>query len=95
MQERGCLMHFARLANTLLKDEEIARDNHVFDCNFAKHSKKSSYLVVSNSENCELTALIQRNTRFRDFKLNLLREMTKGKYEGHSLCLTFLLRILL
>jgi len=40
MQERGCLMHFARLANTLLKDEEIARDNHVFDCNFAKHSKK-------------------------------------------------------
>jgi len=21
-QERGCLMHFARLANTLLKDEE-------------------------------------------------------------------------
>jgi len=44
MQERGCLMHFARLANTLLKDEEIARDNHVFDCNFAKHSKKSSYL---------------------------------------------------
>jgi len=28
-QERGCLMHFARLANTLLKDEECARDNHV------------------------------------------------------------------
>jgi len=26
-QERGCLMHFARLANTLLKDEESARDN--------------------------------------------------------------------
>jgi len=25
-QERGCLMHFARLANTLLKDEESARD---------------------------------------------------------------------
>ena len=23
-QERGCLMHFARLANTLLKDEESA-----------------------------------------------------------------------
>jgi len=94
MQERGCLMHFARLANTLLKDEEIARDNHVFDCNFAKHSK-NQVTCVSNSENCELTALIQRNTRFRDFKRNLLREMTKGKYEGHSLCLTFLLRILL
>jgi len=23
-QERGCLMHFARLANTLLKDEKSA-----------------------------------------------------------------------
>jgi len=37
-EERGCLMHFARLANTLLKDEESARDNHVFACNFAKYS---------------------------------------------------------
>ena len=26
-QERGCLMHFARLANTLIKDEESARVN--------------------------------------------------------------------
>jgi len=33
-QERGCLMHFARLANTLLKDGESARDNHVLACNF-------------------------------------------------------------
>ena len=29
-------LHFARLANTLLKDEESARDNHVLPCNFAK-----------------------------------------------------------
>jgi len=36
-QERGCLMHFARLANTLLNDEESARDKHVFSCNFAKY----------------------------------------------------------
>ena len=36
MQECGCLMHFARLANTLLKDEERARDKHVIVCNFAK-----------------------------------------------------------
>jgi len=36
-QERGCLMHFARLANTLLKDEESARDSHVVLCNFAKY----------------------------------------------------------
>jgi len=33
-----CLMHFAHLANTLLKDEESARDNHVLACNFAKFS---------------------------------------------------------
>ena len=37
-QERGCLMHFARLTNTLLKDEESARDNHVLACHFAKYS---------------------------------------------------------
>jgi len=37
-QERRCLMHFVRLANTLLKDEESARNNHVFACNFAKYS---------------------------------------------------------
>jgi len=36
-QERGCLIHFARLTNTLLKDEEGARDNHVLACNFAKY----------------------------------------------------------
>jgi len=36
-QERGCLMRFARLANTLLNNEESARDNHVFPCNFAKY----------------------------------------------------------
>jgi len=37
-QGRGCLMHFAQLANTLLKDEESARDNHEFACNVAKYS---------------------------------------------------------
>jgi len=42
-QERGCLMHFAHLANTLLKDEESARDNHVLACNFAK------YLPIKNN----------------------------------------------
>jgi len=36
-QERGCLMHFARLANTSLKDEESARDNDVLACIFAKY----------------------------------------------------------
>jgi len=28
-QQRGCLMHFARLANTLLKDEESTRDKTI------------------------------------------------------------------
>ena len=37
-QERGCLVHFVRLATTLLKGEESARDGHVLACNFAKHS---------------------------------------------------------
>jgi len=38
-QQRGCLMHFAFLTNKLQKkNEEIARDNHVFACNFAKYS---------------------------------------------------------
>jgi len=36
-QERDCLMHFARMANTLLKDKESARDNHGFAGNFAKY----------------------------------------------------------
>ena len=33
-----CLMHCTRLANTLLKDEESARDSRTFTCNFAKYS---------------------------------------------------------
>ena len=37
-QECGCLVHFARLTNTLLKDEESAQDNHVLACDFAKYS---------------------------------------------------------
>jgi len=36
-QERGCFMQFARLANTLLKDEDSAQDSHVLTCNFAKY----------------------------------------------------------
>jgi len=37
-QERGCLVQFVRLANTLLKDEESARDTTFFACNFARYS---------------------------------------------------------
>jgi len=35
--ERGCLVHFARLANTLLKGEENALDNYVLACDFVKY----------------------------------------------------------
>jgi len=33
----SCTLQFARLANTLLKDEESARDIHVLACNFAEY----------------------------------------------------------
>jgi len=36
-QECGCLMHFAHLANTMLKDEESIRDYRIIACNFAKY----------------------------------------------------------
>ena len=38
-QERGCLVHFACLANTLLEEEESARGYHFLACNFAKYSQ--------------------------------------------------------
>ena len=34
-QERGCLVRFVGLANTMLKDKESASDNHVLACNLA------------------------------------------------------------
>jgi len=37
-KKRGCLVHSVRLANTLLKDEESPRDNHVLACKFVKYS---------------------------------------------------------
>ena len=40
-------MHFARLANTLLKDEDSAQDNHVFACKFAKYSQ---ILIFSHTD---------------------------------------------
>jgi len=36
-QEDGWLVYFAHLANTLLKDEESAQNNHVLACYFAKY----------------------------------------------------------
>jgi len=42
-QERDCLMHFARLANTLLNDGESARNYHVTLPNIHRFS---SYFLV-------------------------------------------------
>ena len=61
-QERGCLMYFAHLANTLLKDEVSARDNTFLLADlpnihrFKKMSLSDSainifYLVVNNGHN--------------------------------------------
>ena len=50
-QECGCLIRVACLANTLLKDEESAQDNHVFACNFAKCSPLSLCLPACRCYN--------------------------------------------
>jgi len=43
-------MHFARLGNTLLKDEENARDNHVLAGNFAKYSPIKKFFFDFQTE---------------------------------------------
>jgi len=49
-QERGCLMHFARLANTLLKDEESAGDNHVLACLVSKTTLRIRCVFFQNAK---------------------------------------------
>jgi len=44
-------MHFVRLANTLLKDGESARDNHVLACNFAKHLQFKKFSPTDSAIN--------------------------------------------
>jgi len=53
-QKRDCLMHFACLANTLLNDEECARDIDVFACNFAKYSLILKIFSLSGHESVAL-----------------------------------------
>ena len=70
-QERDCLEHFVRLANTPLKDEKSARDNHVLACNFAKYSpifftrrlsnKPFFNLVVNNTPHLKSVAILSCN----------------------------------
>jgi len=42
-------MHFVRLANTLRKDEESARDNHVCARNFGKYSLILKFFSLADS----------------------------------------------
>jgi len=60
-QERDCLMHFARLANTLLKGEESARDNHVRACNLARYLPILKF-VHSHTEQQPFLNLVINNT---------------------------------
>jgi len=40
-------VHFARLATTLLEDEESARDNHVLACNVEEMTLCLAYMSIS------------------------------------------------
>jgi len=46
-QEHGCLVHFARLANALLKDEESARDRHVIMAIFVGFVHRLEFYFVT------------------------------------------------
>ena len=48
-QQGDCLVHFARLATTLLNDEESARNNHVLACTFAKYSLILTFFQLTDS----------------------------------------------
>jgi len=61
-QERGCLMHFARLANTLLKDEESAQDNHVLACNTDRLSNKPFFIwLLTTASHVQYAATLPCN----------------------------------
>jgi len=57
-QKRDCLVHFARLAITLLKDGESARDNHVLGCNI--------YARCGGIFNMHLITLRKKTPKSRD-----------------------------
>jgi len=61
-QKGGSLMDFARLATTLLKHEERARDNHVLVCNFAKYSPIKKNLLTDSAVIFFLNSVINNFT---------------------------------
>jgi len=60
-QEPGCLTNFVHLANTLLKDKESARDNHVLACNFAKYLPIFLIWLLRNSPHLQYVATLSCN----------------------------------
>ena len=61
-QQSGCLMHFARLANTLLKDKESTRDSRVFDCIFDKYLPILNFFHSQTQRKTFLTLFINNPT---------------------------------
>jgi len=61
-QERDYLVHFVRLANTLLKDGESARNYHVLACNFAKYSAIKKNVHSQTQQQTFLTLVINSPT---------------------------------
>ena len=57
--------HFVRLANTLLKDGESARDNHVLACNFAKYSPILIFFTARLSNKSFLIRLLTTLPRLK------------------------------
>jgi len=59
-------VHFARLANALLKDEESARDHHAFACNCAKYLPILTFSLRDSAithTHTHLTALFSGTTQ--------------------------------
>jgi len=53
-------MHLARLANTLLKDEESAQDNHVSAGNFAKYSPILNYFHSQTQQHADTETTVRQ-----------------------------------
>ena len=64
-----------RLANTLLKDEESARNNHVLACNFAKYSPVLEYAAT-------LPCNLSLRARFADINVSQGSAATYARCSG-------------
>jgi len=55
-------MHFVRLPNILLQDEESTRDNYIFACTFAKYSPILIFFAVKLNNKTFLILVINNTT---------------------------------